>query len=578
MKTYIYLIISVFLLWTQSACENIFDRQPLDKISSSDVWNDVQLINAALADLYALTPFYYGENSIQSTQPAYMAAEAYVHNASNSWIEGNLDETGGVWEYWAYSLIRELNTFIENITQAPIDSDAREERIAEARFLRAFNYFEMVKRYGGVPIITIPQSINESDDELYVHRNTEKEVYDFISKECDEIAQILPEVSNEYGRVTKYTALALKSRAMIYAASIASFGTQQLEGLLGFPASEAQSYWQKAYDASKSIVNSNKFSLYNGKEDKALNYQYIFLDERNSETIFAKVYNGKDQVGHSFDYYNFPGGFQNYWGGSTSAYIETVEAYEYIDGSDGKLNRDSLENNLISIDELFKDKDPRFFASVLYPGASFQNGKVYCHNGTYVNGLLNISTSVIGEYNGVNWYARTTSYDKNYMAGTGFPVRKLIDETKAQALEGESKTDYIVFRYGEIRLNLAEAAFELENTDEALEYVNEIRERAGIAPLTTISRDKIRHERRIELAFEGHRFWDLRRWRIAVDELSKVMHNIRTNFDWNSKLYEISFENADIVNRGFNEKHYYLPITVTRISNNPNLAPENPGY
>jgi hypothetical protein len=254
---------------------------------------------------------------------------------------------------------------------------------------------------------------------------------------------------------------------MLYAASIASFGTQQLEGLLGFPASEAQSYWQKAYDASKSIVNSNKFSLYNGKEDKALNYQYIFLDERNIETIFAKVYNGKDQVGHSFDYYNFPGGFQNYWGGSTSAYIETVEAYEYIDGSDGKLNRDSLENNLISIDELFKDKDPRFFASVLYPGASFQNGKIYCHNGTYVNGLLNISTSVIGEYNGVNWYARTTSYDKNYMAGTGFPVRKLIDETKAQALRVNPRRIILYFVMVEILLILLKLAFELENLDES---------------------------------------------------------------------------------------------------------------
>lgn len=565
------------LLMTQIACESIFDRQPLDKISSSAVWNDQQLIDANLADLYASTPFFYQENSNKLMQPSYMGAEAYVHGGNSSWIQGIIDETGGIWEYWTYDLIRELNTFIEKVPNATIDIRIRDIRVAEARFLRAFNYFEMVKRYGGIPIITMAQSINAPDEELYVSRNSEKEVYDFIAKECDEIANILPEVANEYGRATKYTALALKSRAMLYAASIATFSTQQLDGLLGFPSSEAANYWQKAYDASKLIVNSGKFALYNKKTDKALNYQYIFLDERNSETIFSKVFNGKDQVGHSLDYYEYPAGFQKYWGAETSVYLETVESYEYKNGKSGKLDLDSLKNNPISFDDLFANKDPRFFASVLYPGASFRDGKIYCQNGTYVNGILNISNTIIGQYNGGNWYARTTAY-QNITAGTGFPIRKFINEPKEQALEKESDTDYIIYRYGEILLNLAEAAFELGKTNEALEYVNKIRERAGIALLTSISRDKIRQERKVELAFEGHRFWDLRRWRTAVGELSKEMHEIRVNFYWDTKLYEVKIEKADVVTRGFEEKEYYFPITIGRISNNANLAPENPGY
>jgi len=311
--------------------------------------------------------------------------------------------------------------------------------------------------------------------------------------------------------------------------------------------------------------------------DKALNYQYIFLDERNIETIFSKVYNGKDKVGHSFDYYNFPPGFEKYWGGSTGAYLETVESYEYKDGSSGKLDYDSLENDLIDFDNLFENKDPRFFASVLYPGTNFKNGKIYCHGGTYYNGTLITENTLIGDYEGHPWYAIGPS--KNRMYGYGFPIRKFVNELKEQDLRGESETDYIVFRYAEILLNIAEAAYELGKTEEAIDFLNEIRERAGIAPLTSINRDKIRKERKIELMFEGHRFWDLRRWRIAVDELSKEKHCIRMNFDWNTKKYtDIQVQAADQTTRDFETKHYYFPITVSRISNNPNLAPENPGY
>ena len=576
MKNYI-LILGVIVCITQISCEGIFDREPLDKISSSAVWDDEQLIDANLADLYAQTPFFYGETSIVSTQPSFMGGEAIVHNAQSSWIEGKLDETGGVWEFWAYDIIRSINDFIINVESAPIDNSIREVRLAEARFLRAFNYFEMVKRYGGIPIITIPQPLDAPDEELFVSRNSEKEVYDFIADECNKIATILPEVAEDYGRVTKYAALALKSRSMLYAASIATFATPQLDGLLGFPASDAQIYWQKAYDASKQIINSNLFDLYDEEADKAVNYQNIFLNERNIETIFSKVFNGKDQVGHSFDYYNFPGGFEKHWGSATAAYLETVESYEYIDGSEGKLDYEALEINLHSFDdELFKDKDPRFFASILYPGAEFQDDRVHCHGGTYVDGELINTTTIIGEYNGLPWPAFGPYPHRE--AGGGFPIRKFINEQEEQALNKESHTDYIVFRYAEILLNIAEAAFELGKTQEALGYINEIRERAGIAPLTSIDRNKIRHERKIELMFEGHRFWDVRRWRVAVDELSKEMHSLLTNFDWDSKLYEIKIKKADEVIRDFEEKHYYFPITVGRISNNPNLAPENPGY
>jgi hypothetical protein len=129
-------------------------------------------------------------------------------------------------------------------------------------------------------------------------------------------------------------------------------------------------------------------------------------------------------------------------------------------------------------------------------------------------------------------------------------------------------------------LNYAEAAFELNKPEEALLAVNKIRERAGIAVRDEITRELIRHERKVELAFETHRWWDLKRWRIAVEEISKTFSGIYTFYDVNSGKFMIEMNNnADGGSlASFKEKHYYFPITPARLANNPNLAPENPGY
>ena len=145
---------------------------------------------------------------------------------------------------------------------------------------------------------------------------------------------------------------------------------------------------------------------------------------------------------------------------------------------------------------------------------------------------------------------------------------------------GISSTDYLVFRYGEILLNLAEAAFELGETGEALEAVNDIRKRAGISPLESVDRDKIRHERKVELAFEGHRYWDVRRWRIAVDVLSKPNSGLRYILDYETGKYQLQIlDNVDGTGTSpnFYEHNYYFPITLSRTGNNSNLQ-ENPGY
>ena len=188
---------------------------------------------------------------------------------------------------------------------------------------------------------------------------------------------------------------------------------------------------------------------------------------------------------------------------------------------------------------------------------------------------------------------RATSYEgilargTQSSPGTGFGVMKYLNESSnnLNSWPPTSDQDFIVFRYGETLLNLAEAAFELGKESEALAAINEIRERAGIVTLSSIDRDKIRHERKVELAFEGHRYWDVRRWRTATVDLSRDFKQVQYFLDVNSykdpnspSKYKVVITSAHATNPAqFREENYYLPITLARTANNPNLV-ENPGY
>lgn len=165
-----------------------------------------------------------------------------------------------------------------------MSDELKKTRTAEARFLRAFSYFAMVKRYGGVPLITNAQSIDDPDEELFRARDKEETIYDYIIKEIDEFANDLPETldNSNLGRPSKYAALALKCRAALYAGSIAQFGKVQLDGVVGIPAEKANYYYEIAYTAGSEIVNSGKHALYNVDEDKATNFRNLFLVKNNS--------------------------------------------------------------------------------------------------------------------------------------------------------------------------------------------------------------------------------------------------------------------------------------------------------
>lgn len=583
MKKILYiLIVSITVTYS---CNDVLDKAPLDIISEDVVFSNSDLAQAYINNVYSELSFLNREGSgYEEVDPTSGLSDEgrqgrNWHALYYNWKAGRLDKNGGLMELWNYGTIRKVNEFLEKIDKSTaISETTRKEMIAQMRYARAIIYFYMVKRYGGVPIITKAQAIDASYDELFVSRNKEIEVYDFVIKEIDEILNDLP-ATTSIGYPTKYAALALKSRAGLYAASIGTWGKVDLNGLVGIPAADAQRFWQASYDASKEIIQSGKYSLYNKYPgDRTKNFQYLFLDENNSEVIFSWQLTGVN-VTSNYDLFMSPFQFCPGWGGSnTSVYLEMVEEFENQDGTPGTFDVAKATEKPWDLNEFFANKDPRFNATVYYEGSIWKNEPVENWSGIISPDGTKITS---GYYKGKS--AQGRSYTCGGYAGgviTGFNVKKYLDPTLIPVEQNKTKVDFIVFRLGEILLNYAEAAFELGKSDEALNAVNEIRQRAGISVLTELSRDKIRHERKVELAFEDQRWWDIKRWRLAVTTINCTFRGIYTFYDVNTAKFKIEMNNnADGGSPAtFLEKHYYLPITPSRMANNPNLAPENPGY
>lgn len=590
MKKSIFIFL-IGMLSLTSCVKDVLDKVPLNIISDNTVWKDPILVDTYLTQIYSeMTVFtlecpgIFGDGDLYF--PMYNVT-IESDEAMGCWIPaffkfGNLKIQGGLFEWWPYNIIRKSNEFIERVGTSPLNPSLASLRIAEARFLRAFNYFSMVKRYGGVPLITKMQTLDTPEEELYPVRNKEQEVYDFVISELDAIAYDLPErASTEYGRPSKYTALALKCRAALYAGSIAQFGTVQLDGVVGIPASAADSYYQISYDAAKEIMNSEQYSLYNADADKATNFRNLFLQENNSEVILAKGYNNVSQwaSGNGWNYGFFQSPVPQAWGGGNEcgAYLEMAEEFEYIDGTSGKLDRTAIQQGLWTTDMLWGNKDPRFFASIYTMNTPWKGKLLDYYKGILLpNGTIQNDASYEGVLaQGINW-----------STGPGFGVLKYLNESTNEAfVYCSSDQDFIIMRYGEVLLNYAEAAFELGKTEDALDAVNQIRSRAGIATLSAIDRERIRHERKVELAFEGHRYWDVRRWRTGVVDLSKANTGLHYILDYNSyisgtpkfKLKVVENIDGTVAVPAFYPQNYYLPINLARTSNNPKLV-ENPGY
>lgn len=583
MKRLFQLSIWAILLGLSACQEDVFDKQPLDRISDADVWNEPSLIRSYVTSLYARFPF----NSPFGDTYRYSDEASIADGPRTNITQGTVSRTSEGLAYWDYVIIRDCNVFLEKVSTLSLTEAEKKTLEAEVRVVRSVAYFEKAKRYGGVPLVTQTLDPFASIQQNMLPRNKEVEVYDFVLKELGEAANSLPTNAAPQGKINRWVALAYQARVALWAASIAKYGTEELNGLVGVPAARANAYYQQAQSAADAVVKSGKYSLYNKNADKARNYQNIFTEKSHSEVIFHRVFNGVD-IGHNFDKANIPPSFTGPGAGKCNPVWEMLLSYENTDGSN---NQPQIGNaNLYrSMAEVFVKSDPRLHATIMFQGQPWQGDSVQVYEGIDLSVTPNpdptkLLADRLGSYRGKPQTGKDGRYasSNDNVTKTGFYIKKYMNEANVQPIQGRSTTNWIEIRLAEMYLIQAEAAFELGSTAEAVTAINFTRTRAGILPLsaTNISRERIRNERKVELAFEGHRYWDLRRWRTAVTALTnsgKRFQGVRVIFHWASqRVYFVQTDGEDFV-RAFRREHYYNPITNARINNMPSLV-ENPNY
>jgi hypothetical protein len=578
MKPLKYLFLLVFILFI-SCNEDVLDREPLNKISATQVWQDEAMVKGYVTNLYSRFPFFAFENASWYN---FCDEGTTSTGNSNTVTRGTVTKSSEAHAYWDYAYIRDINIFLDNIVTAEISDNVKTQLEGEVRFIRAYVYFEMMKRYGGVPLVDAVVDPFSPIEDKYVLRAKEEEIADFIDSECTVAIGLLPDGAAPHGRINKWTAYALQARSNLWAASIARFGTVELGGLVGIPSSRANTFYQKASDAASAVIGSGKYSLYNANPaDKAENYRKLFLED-NDELIFVKPYDGIN-IGHSWNEWIGP----NQWcarGGQGDPLLEFILRYENIDGS--------ADQPVFGTGTLydtgkgpFLNKDPRLFGAIFFEGDQFGSITVQTYEGVDPSVIPTPSTVIRNpseSYNGiptVGLDSRSLAKD-DFSTNSGFHIKKYIDDSQSKIPSGQSSANWIVFRLAEMYLIKAEAEFEIgTNLEDAATALNMTRGRAGISLVDagSITRDKIRNERASELAFEVHRYWDLRRWRTAETVLTQRFQGLQIILHAASmKYYFIPFD-CEAFTRTFKPEHYYNPVTNGRIDNNPKLV-ENPLY
>jgi hypothetical protein len=558
MKTFIkYSIYCLAILSVASCKKDWLDRESQTILSNEQTMNDPKLIVALLANLYDRLPTDASLTNRWQEHTSYddavwsgggnagdIARNNIVQYATNRWTLWDFQTvrvTNVTPNYTINGFVRDCNLALEEMEKAgtSLSAGQKAQFNAEFRFLRAFDYFEMVKRMGGVPIITTQLLVDDKGDvtSLQKPRNKESEVYDFIASECDAIKDLIGN-NGSNTRANKFAVLALKSRAMLYAGSIAKYNallTPNITlagGEVGIPASKANEYYQKALDVAKEII-AGPYSLYKGNPNAGENfYEALTKKQGNSEVILAQDFLQSKGRNHFFSYDNIARGVRedNLGSSAIAPSLNLVESFDYLDNSPGQLKtRNAAGTDYIYYDkpeDIFANKDGRLYGTVVYPGTSFKGQSVGLQAGVKVwNPTTNTYTNVEGVpgslytdnklLTGISGPKRTDQDISN----TGFNLRKYVDPAPGSSNRGrQSDVWWVRFRLGEVYLNAAEAAFELGLLPEALGYINTLRQRAGFpaaSNLTSLTIDKLINERRVELAFEDHRLWDLIRTRRA---------------------------------------------------------------
>jgi len=622
-KQKIYMIV-ILLLALTSCSDDFLNIAPRDRFSDELVWQDPILAEKFVSDIYNV---FEASNSGFTEQMQASATDESIWNHTDAFLLLNTGNINGVNQGWGgtsrwwermYVYIRFSNIAIERLTddtQNGITNQSDKDKLlAQAYFIRAYCYHQLLRYYGGVPLILNSYPYTEDFETYEIERSSYATCVDQVIKDCDEALNRLGSSVLEKGRVNKNAILALKSRMLIYAASDLhdkdkltakvkdiSDLNQKID-LLAYTQGSQQDRYRLAQTAAKAVIDAStgyKLNL-NAPVTAAqgrINYKSIAMGggskdpnidaTASSELLFARYFITEQSSAHARD--NGPNGYNN-WGGNQPIGL-LVDDYEMIDGT--KFSWSNPDHKTAP----YKNRDPRFYASILYDGAAWKprdnpaDPANQIQTGTYD---LMLDGKLI-KYAGLD--TKQGPKEAHNGTWTGYYVSKFIDPNP-EIIDAQARqfVPWPYFRYTEAVFNYIEASIELGETTIARDWINKIRFRAGMPAISTTNQNELReifrHEKRIEMAYEEQRFFDARRWLIADQTLGrkvtivviegkfkagKTLSNI---YKYDESIYNYTYSPQEFntkENRVWKNQLYFLPLSRDEIRKNSKLV-QNPGY
>ena len=615
MKKLYIITATVSLFVAITGCSGFLDREPQKIFTEEVIFADEVMLKSVLSDLYG-TPSW-GQHC------ADYGRYQWLDEAEK--CDGG-PETGSTFaddflRVYDYAYLRRINIFLQSLRKTESITQAEKTSLeGEVRFLRAWYYFQMARGMGGMPIIedqVFEYTAGMDITPMQYARSTEAGIYDYIISECQAIYSMLPPSRNtNSARANQWAAKMLEARAALYAGSLANYNNKMAApirtdgGEVGIPAGQAQSYYTKALEAAEIVINNSPYVLLQAAErtHQSLgdNFYNALSAKNNSEVIWARdyIYPGTT---HGYTNANAPRShmedMDNSWLGIILNLVEDFEIIDTDTPGQGSPFISRIGNDYkfySTAREAFEERDPRLRGTVLYPGSTFKGREVPLQagqlnrdaSGDWVTRVANVSGVDVFDDDGylITSLNGPRISNEQFTNKTGFFVRKFLDETPQAGTRGRgSEMWFPRFRLAEAYMIACEAAFELNNNAKAVEYINVLRNRAGVKPLTTVTFDNIIHERRVEFALEDHRYWDLKRWRLALnlwngnntDPAARhrrlfpylvVAPGDPNHLKW---VFEEDFSHMAPNARRFEMRNYYNFIDQGWINNNPKYV-KNP--
>ncbi len=544
----IYFLITILTVITlfSSCAKQVLDIQPADQVNDPLLWQNQGMVLTYTANFYSMLPTSCRVPYSGAITPWLLsdltddADPANPNVGPNTFWAGTYDaSTSPLNASWTsrWTSIRRANTFIQNIDNVPGDKNLNRRMKGEILFIRAILYADLMNWFGGMPIITSPQ--NNIDSTVFISRSSLSDCTNFLVKDLTYAADSCLPVSyttDNWGRITKGAALALACRLQLYAGR-----------------------WSDAAATASKVMALGTYALQS-------TYTNVFAlnNKMNNEVILSvQANNNNAQLSHNFDNYNQPPGYGGH-GGYTCPTQNLVDDYE-MQSTGLPITSTASGYNAAAP---YKGRDPRMAATILFDSSVFKNRVMQLYTGGY-------DVTATGSINAA-WITKTGYYLRKFMDET-------IDLTNSTSV---SSQNWILFRYAEVLLNYAEAQNEAVGPDATVySAVNSIRVRAGMPALKaglsqSDMRTAIQHERRIELAFEDHRFWDVKRWKMANSLFSTATTPTRKmTITLNAVTGVKTYTPGTVTEtRVFLDKHYLFPIPLTEMTKPGNKMTQNPGW